>query len=270
MLNVRMSAEFSVGNHASLAVVDGVVHKTIRYDLHQSVANRLADNLGRYVESFDEEPLAVAPLHDIRVLPAGSGKRRLAYANQLCDGPNIASLQGEDLRHAVGRTLGQIASMSQIGSEGRLRVPLDASTGNFCLGNDGGVLVDVFPPFVRHEDGSLPFEDMPYAFSKRYQDAVEYRIGTAEGATLHMLFTAMRGMELRQQAFRAIRKADDWCYDVIPSGLNDSSKKVIRREIHGRFMPYLLRMGAACGIGRVSMSMGMEPYAPDSAPTKSA
>lgn len=259
-----MTTEFSVGNHASLAVVDGVVHKTIGYDLQPSVANRLADNLGRYVEAFEDEPMNVASLQDVQVLPMGSGNCRLTYANHLCTGPNVANLQGEDLQQAVGQTLGQIASMSRIRSEGRLRVPVDSPTGNFCIENGEAVLVDIFPPFVRHADGSFPFEDMPFAFSRGHQDAIEYRIGTVEGATIHMLFTAMRGMELGKQVIHVARKVDDWCYDVVPAGLSDSSKSVIRREINSRFIPYSLRMGAACFVGRVSMSMGMEPYAAES------
>ena len=255
-----MSAEFANGSHTDITITDDAVHKVIGYDLEPEVAGRLADHLEQYVAAFEDEPIDVAPLRDVRVSRDSSGGHHVEYTNQLCNGPHLSRLPGEDMQPALGRVLGQIANMSQLDDSGTLRVPLDAATDNFCVEDTGSVLVDIFPPLLRHNDGSFPFEDVPYSFSEIRQRMLAYRLGTVEGATLQMLFTSVRGATLGQQVLRSVRRVDDWCYDVIPPTLSDDSKAAIRRQLHSRFLPYLMRLGVAEGTGRLYKPLGTEPY----------
>ncbi|HSX17266.1 MAG TPA: hypothetical protein VLH86_04145 [Patescibacteria group bacterium] len=226
------------GRHIDVSFDNGLAHKLTRNSFPVSAANQLADDLITYDAQLAEEPVPVARLEYVDVVPNQGRWFRIAHAVTHVEGPSVVQLPDEERRLAVATMLSDIAAMSTFRGANRLRVPIDARAENYHVGPDGPTLVDIFPPLNRRADGSLPIIGVSPGFvGRRFQ---EWTMGTKSGVMTRVLSSAIdRGDTLGSQLRHIGKEADDWCYDVLPTGLDPKIQRRVRRQIATRFVPYL-------------------------------
>jgi hypothetical protein len=237
------------------------IEKTMRLAVPSETASRLATNLEDYVNALGDESLPIPEVTDIKVISSEQGfhvRHTVAY----CEGPNLCALEGDEKMRAVRHALGRIADM-QTFEYGKLVVPIDAKATNLHVNPVNGVtLVDVFPPLARHSDGTFPMENVPQGNSSLRRKIMPYMSGTREGAMLRLLTTVLSdGAKPLRQARQIIAPTNDWCYDVLPSNLDNQTKETLHRAIRTRFAGQWVRATTSGAMHQLRNKAGLPPYA---------
>jgi hypothetical protein len=254
------------GHNSSIAILGDTISKTT----HQiypslSAAIYIADGLLEYAHELGEQPLRIAPLLGVEVIPADGGYA-VRHTYELIDGPRMNSLPQDKRQEAVATVLRGVADMDGIsaGDPDTLCSPIDAKAQNFHVDSLGPALIDISPALTRLPNGEFPLPALAIDRPLGSQSYWPYFMGTRSGVMTRVLFSSIDKGEVRgnkllhDMTYALAHKTDDWCYDVIPRGLAPDVEKHVRLQIRTHFLPFIA-MICVDRYGPISENGSMNP-----------
>jgi len=226
------------GNCADITFEGDQVIKTSKWGLSYEDAVAEHDALLSYAGALAQEPIEVATLRSASLV-TDQGLYHVRHATDVVYGESVLSLRGDERQAAVAQIANGISAMSTVDNPDRMYVGVDGTVKNWHMGPDGQpILIDLFPPLVRNNDGELKVGAIPgnYAHYERY-------LGTKSGVLTKMLFSAHNdnypALSPKDCVRQVVKGADSWCYDVLPTDMDPVVKDGVRSELRLRFTPFL-------------------------------
>lgn len=246
------------GSECHVTVNGGAVEKISRHLFTATRASQLAVMVETYAGQLNEEPLQVPELHSVGIVPESSGYR-VRHVTASCEGTAVADLDGEEMYTALREAAGTIASMSTIDGDDTLLTPFDCHGRNLLTTRSGLVMVDLFRPLPRREDGSFPMEQISYSGSWLRRKYTPYAHGTQAGAIIGLFATA--NGRRPSDYLRSALDEQEWCYDALADVRNPVLKDRIRAAIKHRFLTYYVRDGLSRLASSTRYHAGVRPHA---------
>lgn len=180
-----------VASNSTVHVVGDRVAKFAKYAYSLEVAEEKARELKHYASQLAQEPIQVAPLLHHMIVPTNEANAyQVVHQTQYIEGPTVLRLPEAIQRSAVRFIISGVAAMSTLpGHPDVLRLGIDALLRNWQVDPvNGPTLTDIFPPLLRHADGSFHSGRTPQeaAFYDRF-------CGTKTGVIANMLYDAHFG-----------------------------------------------------------------------------
>jgi hypothetical protein len=221
------------GSFNAVELVDGKAVKTTHTLMRRRQVRRVQAWLHDYAVALEREPIVVARLLDSSVVRTrrGAYPYKLRHTVEAADGQNVATLSRESKRTALTDIIGQLCAMSFISAEqcGTLQVPVDATLHNWQLHHGRPTLVDIYPPLIRDEQGSMVFfERRDEMFrAQRERDFAD-------------LTNIVPYMLLENAPLAAREPLVDWCADTLPGGVDAGLRNLIIDRVEQRAPFYCL------------------------------
>ncbi len=216
-------------------------------------AMRRCGQIVTYAGLLQEQPLAVAPLVGVDVVPAGDSRYWVRHEMELISGPSLCRLPEDERNEAVAGLLTGVAGMATIGTTDKLLTPIDLVPRNCHVDATGKAhVIDVYPPFLRESNGT--FVERGLASRRKFR---EWQLGTMTGVMVMLLQRAADPGNSRDRVAQLFTRTADRCYDLLPAGLRPDVREKIHRHTKSHFLPYLGTLAAVRVSNGVADRLGL-------------
>jgi len=240
---MSVSAEYhpiETGCRSTVTISGGLALKTTLAELDPISAAHMATSLQTYADQLAGEPIAVAPLRDVRLVLTERGNFRVWHSMDAVSGQSILRLPEDERRVAITEIVRSICAMSVLRGTDTLGVPIDASAKNWHMDGATPTLIDISPPLARDAAGVMPLVELP-----SNQAYWEMRYGTVHGVIAGLLYSSLNVGNQSVSPLARIRhllgKSEEWCYDTLPPDMSPLARRQVEHQIRLRFAPLTAR-----------------------------